>query len=132
MRLKNNSMMSIEDISYNVICAVDSVKESLSLCLPKSIYQLTLFNLLARQGFKLHTQEDDFYDSLNKYHKKEIIVVNETLVIECVVQESDITDSQRRMMFDYDNDFVTGIIINFGNVEDNKTITRVYQNSVLH
>ena len=132
LRLENRQMMDVDAIGESVICAAEYIVSLLSHGLPKSVYQLTLFNLLTKQGFKLQTQLSESQGSLNKNRQKEIIIVNEKLVIECVVQDEPISDAQRRLMFDYDNNSVTGLIVNFGDCHSESSITRVYQNSVLH
>ncbi|VAW52129.1 hypothetical protein MNBD_GAMMA05-660 [hydrothermal vent metagenome] len=131
LRLENRLLMDADVISESVICAAEYVVSLLGYGLPKSVYQLTLFNLLSEQGFKLQTQ-----NSASLGHEegceKEVIIVNKILVIECVMQKELISDSQRRLMFDHDNNSVTGIIVNFGDCSTKNSITRVYQNSVLH
>jgi len=132
LRLENSQMKDVDAISESVICAAEYIGSLLSYGLPKSVYQLTLFNLLSKQGFKLHTHKSEHQGSLQQNRQKEIIIVNEMLVIECVVQGEPISDSQRRQMFDHDNNSVTGIIVNFGDCHPENSIIKVYQNSVLH
>ncbi len=132
LRLENRLLMDADVISESVICAVEYVVSLLSYGLPKSVYQLTLFNLLSKQGFKLQTQNSQQRGGLEEGRKKEIIIVNGILVIECVVQKEWISDSQRRLMFDHDNNSVTGIMVNFGDCSTENSIIKVYQNSVLH
>ncbi len=132
LRFENRHLLDADVISESVICAAEYVASLLSYGLPKSVYQLTLFNLLSKQGFKLQIQNSEKIGGLEECRKKEIIIVNEILVIECVVQKDLISDSQRRLMFDHDNNSVTGIIVNFGDCPIENSIIKVYQNSVLH
>ena len=132
LRLENSQMIDVGVISESVVCAAEYIVSSLSQGLPKSVYQLALFNLLKKQGFKLQTQKSESQGNLRKSRQKEIIIVNEKLVIECLVQEKPVSDTQRRLMFDYDNNSVAGIIVNFGDCYSERSITKVYQNSVLH
>ncbi|PCJ88903.1 MAG: hypothetical protein COA54_01355 [Thiotrichaceae bacterium] len=130
LRLENSQIIDVETISESVICAAEYVASLLSHGLPKSIYQLTLFNLLAKQGFKLQIQRTEVTAGLAEDRQKEIIIVNELLVIECVAHDEKIRDSQRGLMFD--NNSLTGIIVNFASGQTENPITSVYQNSVLH
>ncbi len=132
LRLENRLLMDADVISESVICAAEYVVSLLGYGLPKSVYQLTLFNLLSEQGFKLQIQNSDLPGGHEEGCEKKVIIVNKILVIECVMQKELISDSQRRRMFDYDNNSVTGIIVNFGDCSTENSITRVYQNSVLH
>jgi len=132
LRLENRSLIDVDTISESVIRAAEYVIGLLSYGLPKSVYQLAIFNLLSRHGFKLEIQKLVDNGSDEDGRKKEIIIVNEVLVIECVVQSELIPNLQQRLMFDHDNNSEAGIIINFGALHTENSITRVYKNSVLH
>ena len=131
-RKQNSLSMDVETICESVICTTEYVVSSLSSGLPKSVYQLALFNQLSKNGFRLKIHEVEHGDCVESGWKKEIIIVNDVLAIECVVQDELITDSQRRLMLDQDNNSVAGIFVNFSDFHNEHPITRVYQNSVLH
>ena len=123
----------IDTLFNGVIAAADSIYKTLSLGLPKSVYQLKLINLLSKQGFLLETETSMLHYCVEKEPDRELIIVNGTLVIECFAEDEMTDHYHRRIVFDMtNNNYEMGLLINFGADMNNNGITKVIQTSVSH
>jgi len=132
LRQENRLLMDVDAISESVICTAEYVVSLLSYGLPKSVYQLALFNLLSKHGFKLEILRTKNNVGNEADEMNEIIIVNEKLVIECMAQSESVTESQQSSMFGHENNSVAGVIVNFGAFHTEGSITRVCKDRVLH
>ena len=123
----------IDTLFNGVIAAADSIYKTLSLGLPKSVYQLKLINILTKQGFQLETETSRLHYCVEKEPARELIIVNGTLVIECFVEDEMADHYHRRIVFDMtNNNYEMGLLINFGADMKNNGITKVMHTPVSH
>jgi len=129
----DSSYIDISRLSNCVVAAAKNVYQELVPGLPKSVYQLKLFNCLTRQGFQLNTELSMLSQCADNELCRDIIIVNGVLVIECIVDDVVLRHYQRRIMFDLqNNDYAVGLLINFSESMQDNAITIVKQNAVSH
>lgn len=128
-----SSSDDIDTLFNGVIAAADSIYKTISLGLPKSVYQLKLINLLSKQGFQLETETSMLHSCVYGEPDRELVIVNGALVIECFAEDEMIDHYHRRIVFDLtNNNHEMGLLINFGADMNNNGITKVIQTSVPH
>lgn len=125
--------VNLDDLCGTVIEAVNQVYRNLVPGLPKSVYQLNLLKYLASKGLQLETEDSALTRCITDEHEREIIIVNDLLVLECIVEEKIISHFQKRIMFDIENnDHAMGLLINFGKDFQGNSVEKIYQNSLSH
>ncbi len=123
----------LNELCTSVINSADQVYKNMMPGLPKSLYQLKLLNSLARKGFCLESKASKLSLFNNDEIRREIIIVNSVLVIECLVEDSIINHYKKRIMFDVENNgHIMGLLINFGEGTPVVNTKKVFQNVVSH
>lgn len=129
----DNYLVDINELTNEVIAVATSVKRALIPGVPKSVYQLKLFNYLIKKGFQLETEASMLNDCVNNEPERELLIVNGMLIIECIVDINEINHHQKRIVFDLQNNgHVMGLLINFNTDMQNIGVTRVYPNFGIH
>lgn len=129
----DDTFINLDVLCGTVIDSVNEVYKNLVPGLPKSVYQLKLLKCLGSKGLQLETEKSVLTRCINDELEREIIIVNGVLVIECIVEDRIINHYQKRIMFDIqNNDHAMGLLINFGEEDQNNGIEKIYQKSISH
>ncbi len=123
----------IDKLTYVVISSAKSIYSKMGPGLPKCIYQLNLYNDLLKKGLQLQTEVSMLNHCVKNETDRELIIVNEKILIECVVEDDINYHFQKRLMFDLENTSHTkGLLINFHETKQDDMITVVDITSVFH
>jgi len=123
----------IEKLTFDVIESARNIYQSLKPGLPKCVYQLKLYNDLLKKGFHLQTEISALNIAVNGELDRELIIVNETLVIECIVEDITSGHHRKRVMFDLENNgYKNGLLINFTDDMRSEMLTASNHYSVFH
>jgi len=119
-------------VSY-VIESAKNIHMTLKPGLPKCVYQLKLYNDLLKKGFQLQTEMSALNQAVKQETARELIIVDDSLIIECIVEHQINSHHHKRIMFDLENNgYEAGLLINFSDEMMNEVVTASNQNSVFH
>lgn len=118
---------------FDIIESAKTIHTILKPGLPKCVYQLKLYNDLLKKGFQLQTEMSSLNIAVRQETARELIIVNECLIIECIV-ESEINDHyHKKIMFDLENNgYAKGLLINFSDEMQSDMVTTINHCSVFH
>lgn len=120
----------IDTLSEVVTKTAKNIYLSLKPGLPKCVYQLKLFNQLVKKGFQLEMEISMLNQCAKNEPVRELIIVNESLVVECIAENEVIDHYQKRIMFDLENtNNEVGLLINFAVSMQQIEITKVVRKS---
>lgn len=127
------STNNIDKLIFDVIESAKSVHLSLNPGLPKCVYQLKLYNDLLKKGFHLQIEMSALNLAVKQEAARELIIVNQRLVIECVADNQTNDHYHKRIMFDLENnDYRKGLLINFSDEMQSDIIATDKHHSVFH
>ncbi len=127
------SSTDIDKLASAVMASIKNIYKTLKPGLPKCVYQLKLYNDLLKKGFKLQMEMSMLNRAVKYEVTRELIIVDEILVIECVVDNEIIDHHQKRVMFDLENNsYAKGLLINFSDEIQKDMITVIDRSSVFH
>jgi len=109
-----NFPTGVDRLIIDVVASANDIHHALKPGLPRCVYQLKLYNDLLKKGFQSQTEMSALNIAVTQEADRELIIVNEVLVIECIV-ETDINDRcHKKIMFDLENNgYEKGLLINF-------------------
>lgn len=124
---------SIDDLVSEVNNVARSIHQTLKSGLPICIYQLTLYNELLKKGLQLQTEMSALNLAVKQEAERELIIVNGSLIIECVVKHKINSHYHKRVMFDLENNgYSSGLLISFSDELHSEMITTVNHSSIVH
>jgi len=113
----------IDRLIFDVLDTARSIHHSLKSGLPKCIYQLKLTNKLIKNGFQLHTEKSVLKLAVTQESDRELIIVNDSLIIECVSENAMNDRCQKRLVFDLENNgYANGLLINFNHLMQTRLV----------
>ncbi len=122
-----------EKLMSYVIESAKNIHMMLKPGLPKCVYQLKLYNDLLKKGFQLQTEMSALNLAVKQETARELIIVDESLIIECVVENQISRHQHKRIMFDLENNgYETGLLINFSDEIESEMVTVLNHGSVFH
>lgn len=129
----NYSSTNIVELSESVVEAAKYIYSTLMPGLPKCVYQLKLFNFLVKKGFQLEMESSMLNHCAECEPNRELIIVNNSIVIECIF-DNDVTDHhQKRIIFDLQNrNNSLGLLLNFGSDLQGIELKKVFNNTCTH
>lgn len=123
----------IDKLIIEVMQAGKEIHLALKQGLPKCVYQLALYNDLLKKGFHLQTEMSVLSLALKKEAARELIIVNDILVIECVVESKIHSHHHKRIMFDLENKaYIKSLLINFSSEMQSYMLINKNYNAVIH
>lgn len=127
------SSTDIATLIFEVNESARKIHRTLKAGLPKCIYQLKLYNDLLKKGFQLQTEMSVLNLAIKHEAERELIIVNGSLVIECIVEESTDHQYRKKVMFDLENNgYDRGLLINFSDELQSQMIATAKHNPAIH
>jgi len=123
----------LERLTFDVIESARNIFLTLKPGLPRCVYQLKLYNDLLKKGFQLQTEMSALNLAVSREPERELIIVNEALVIECIVEDEANHQYRKRVMFDLENNgYTNALLLNFTDDMHSEMITISNHHSVFH
>ncbi len=127
------SSTTINNLIIEVTESARHIHQTLKPGLPKCVYQLKLYNDLLKKGCQLQTEMSVLNFAVKQEAVRELIVVNSSLVIECIVETQINSHDHKRVRFDLENKgYSRGLLINFSDELQSNMIATINHSSVLH
>jgi len=127
------SSTDIENLIFEVTQSAANIHRALKAGLPKCVYQLKLYNDLLKKGFRLQTKMSVLNLAVKQEAERELIIVNDSLVIECIAENAIDERCRKKVMFDLENNgYARGLLINFSDEIQSHIIATVKHNSAIH
>ena len=127
------SLTSGDKLLHQVIKSAKNIHMMLKPGLPKCVYQLKLYNDLLKKGLRLQTEMSALNLAVRQETARELIIVDETLVIECIIENRINSHHHKRIMFDLENNgYETGMLINFSDDMESEVVSVLNNGSVFH
>ncbi len=121
------------ELIFDVINAAKNIHAILKPGLPKCVYQLKLYNDLLKKGFQLQTEMSALNLAVKQESSRELLIVNESLIIECIVENKIHARYHKKIMFDLENNgYTKGLLINFSDEMQSDIVTTGKHCSVFH
>ncbi len=121
------------ELIFDVINAAKNIHAILKPGLPKCVYQLKLYNDLLKKGFQLQTEMSALNLAVKQESRRELLIVNESLIIECIVENKIHAHYHKKIMFDLENNgYTKGLLINFSDEMQSDIVTTGKHCSVFH
>lgn len=121
------------ELIFNVIDSAKIIHMALKSGLPKCVYQLKLYNDLLKKGFRLQTEMSALNLAVKQEAARELLIVNESLIIECIIENKIHDHYHKRIMFDLENNaYAKGLLINFSDELQSSVVTTISHCSVFH
>lgn len=118
---------------FDVINSAKNIHAILKPGLPKCVYQLKLYNDLLKKGFQLQTEMSALNLAVKQETSRELLIVNESLIIECIVENKIHAHYHKKIMFDLENNgYTKGLLINFSDEMQSDMVTTGKHCSVFH
>lgn len=128
-----NSSTDVDRLLIDVVASANDIHHSLKPGMPGYVYQLKLYNDLLKKGFQLQTEMSALNIAVTDEADRELIIVNEVLVIECIAG-TDINDHcHKKIMLDLENNgYEKGLLINFSDPVQYNVIKSKHHASMVH
>jgi len=127
------SSTDIDKLIFDIIASAKSIHHVLKSGLPKCVYQLKLYNDLLKKGFQLQTEMSVLNLAIKQEIARELIVINNALIIECLTEDEINHHHHKRIMFDLENNgYAKGLLINFSDEMQSRTLSTEKNHSVFH
>jgi len=127
------SANDIDKLIFDIIASAKSIHSLLKPGLPKCVYQLKLYNDLLKKGFQLQTEMSVLNLAVKQETARELIIINESLIIECLIEDKINDHHHKRIMFDLENNgYAKGLLINFSDEMQNNMVSIANNHSVFH
>ena len=121
------------ELIFDVINSAKNIHAILKPGLPKCVYQLKLYNDLLKKGFQLQTEMSALNLAVKQESSRELLIVNESLIIECIVESKIHAHYHKKIMFDLENNgYTKGLLINFSDEMKSDMVTTEKHCSVFH
>jgi len=127
------SSTDIDKLIFDIIDSAKNIHHLLKPGLPKCVYQLKLYNDLLKKGFQLQIEMSVLNLAVKQETARELIIINESLIIECLIEDKINDHHHRRIMFDLENNgYVKGLLINFSDEMQSNMVSTINNHSVFH
>ncbi len=126
----HDSSGDTDKLIFDIVASAKNIHGILKPGLPKCVYQLKLYNDLLKKGFQLQIEMSVLNLAVKQETARELIVINDAVIIECLVEDKINPHHHKRVMFDLENNgYAKGLLINFademqsGMVSNENTLT---------
>ena len=129
----NHPVMDIDELIVCIAAAAQDSHNGMGPGLPSCVYQLKLFNDLAKKGLRLKVVASMLNQCAKNEPGRSLIIVNEVLVIEYISAERVSNCNKKRIKFDLQNhNYARGLLINTFSHRNKLEFLGVLQNDMVH